>query len=61
MSDPMSSPARLEEIRARAVAGDYYCREHWGLFDADEDVLFLLALIDELRPQPPSIETGGTV
>lgn len=42
---------RLREIKQRAEDGDYHCREHWGMFDADGDVLFLCAQILALQQQ----------
>lgn len=40
---------RLRAIERRANTGEYRCREHFGQFDADGDVLFLLAIVARLR------------
>ena len=42
---------RLRAIEQRANTGEYHCREHFGQFDADDDVLFLLAIIARLRAE----------
>jgi hypothetical protein len=52
----MDTPETLNEDRLRAIelranSGEYHCREHWGEFDADDDVLFLLAIIARLRSE----------
>ena len=44
---------RLRAIEQRANAGEYHCREHWQQFDADDDVLFLLAIVARLRVLAP--------
>jgi chromosome segregation ATPase len=48
--------ARLQEIRARAEREDYSCREHWAMFDADDDVLFLLDQLQSAHARAATLE-----
>lgn len=41
----------MAEIRARAVREDYHCREHFAMFDADEDVTFLLQQLEQAEAE----------
>ena len=50
MSDqPAINDERVRAIERRANGGEYHCREHFAQLDADDDVLFLLAIIARFR------------
>ena len=49
---------RLRTIEQRANAGGYHC-EHFAQFDADDDVLFLLAIVARLRSEAAANPAGN--
>jgi len=55
---PGTDAERIAQIRKRAENEEYHSREHWGTFDADADVLFLLARVTALEAERDEAKTA---